>query len=78
MYRIITAALITLLAVPAFAADEPKTEEQKTIYAIGVALARQISVFDLTPAEFALVQQGLADSAPGKLPCLAKKASARV
>jgi FKBP-type peptidyl-prolyl cis-trans isomerase FkpA len=68
MYRIIIIALVTLLAVPAFAADGPKTEEQKTFYAIGVALARQVAVFDLTPAEFVLVQQGFADSAPGKKP----------
>jgi FKBP-type peptidyl-prolyl cis-trans isomerase FkpA len=68
MYRIVTAVLITLLAVPAFAADGPKTEEQKTMYAIGVALARQLGVFDLTPEEYVVVQQGFADSAPGKKP----------
>jgi FKBP-type peptidyl-prolyl cis-trans isomerase FkpA len=68
MRRIIFAALITLLAMPAFAADEPKTEEQKTLYAIGVVMARQLSAFSLTPAEFELVNQGLTDTMAGKTP----------
>ncbi|MCM2359324.1 MAG: FKBP-type peptidyl-prolyl cis-trans isomerase [Geobacteraceae bacterium] len=68
MHRLIIAALIALLAIPAFAADEPKTEEQKTLYAIGLALARQLSSFNLTPAEFEFVKQGLMDGATGKTP----------
>jgi len=68
MRRIIFAALITLLAIPAFAADEPKTEEQKTLYAIGVVLARQLSAFNLSSAEFELVKQGLTDTMAGKTP----------
>ena len=68
MHRLIIAALITLLAMPAFAADEPKSEEQKTLYAIGLAVARQLSVFGLTPAELELVKQGLTDAATGKKP----------
>jgi FKBP-type peptidyl-prolyl cis-trans isomerase FkpA len=68
MRRIIFAALIALLAIPAFAAEEPKTEEQKTLYAIGVVLARQLSTFSLTPAEFELVKQGLTDTMAGKTP----------
>jgi len=70
MRRLIIAVLITLLAVPAFAADAPKTEDEKTIYAIGIALARQLAVFNLTPGEFELVQRGFADSAPGKQPAV--------
>lgn len=68
MHRLIIAVLITLLAIPAFAAVTPKTENERTIYAIGIALARQLAVFDLTPEEFELVQQGFADSAPGNQP----------
>jgi FKBP-type peptidyl-prolyl cis-trans isomerase FkpA len=68
MRRIILAAFITLLAVPAFAVEEPKTEQEKTIYAIGVVLGRQLSVFSLTPAEFELVKQGLTDTMAGKTP----------
>jgi FKBP-type peptidyl-prolyl cis-trans isomerase FkpA len=68
MHRLIIAALVTLLAIPAFAADEPKTEEQKTFYAIGLAIARQITPFSLTPAEFEFVKQGLTDGTTGKTP----------
>ena len=50
------------LAVPAFAAD-PKleTEDQKTIYAIGLALAQSLQPYNLTPAELELVKAGLTD-----------------
>ena len=64
MQRILIAALILLLALPAYAAkkkpvSKPLTEEQKTFYAIGLVLARQLEVFDLTPAELRLVKRGL-------------------
>jgi len=68
MHRIIIAALITTLTVPAFAADEPKTEEEKTLYAIGVVMARQLSAFSLTSTEFEFVKQGLMDAMAGKKP----------
>jgi len=68
MRRTIIAILITLLALPAFAADEPKTEEQKTLYAIGLAMNREISVFNLSPAEVEFVIQGFRDAATGKKP----------
>ena len=68
MRRFIITALIALIAIPAFAADEPKTEEQKTLYAIGLVIARQLSVFSLTPAEFEFVKQGLTDGVSGKTP----------
>lgn len=68
MHRLIIAALITLLAIPALAADEKMTEEQKTFYAIGLALARQLSAFSVTPAEFEMVKQGLTDGMTDKQP----------
>jgi FKBP-type peptidyl-prolyl cis-trans isomerase FkpA len=68
MHRLIIATLVVLLAVPAFAADEPKTDEQKTLYAVGLIVARQLAVFNLTPAEFEFVKQGLADGVVGKTP----------
>jgi FKBP-type peptidyl-prolyl cis-trans isomerase FkpA len=68
MRTLITAALATLLALPAFAA-EPKTEDQKTLYAVGLVMARQLSVFELTPAELDFVKQGLSDgTTSGKTP----------
>ena len=68
MQRLIVTMLTALLALPAFAADMPKTEEQKTLYAIGLALSRQVSSFNLTPAELELVKQGLTDAGTGKKP----------
>ncbi|HEY6009691.1 MAG TPA: FKBP-type peptidyl-prolyl cis-trans isomerase [Geobacteraceae bacterium] len=68
MRRLIITVLIALTALPAFAAEEPKTAEQKTLYAVGLIIARQLSVFDLTPAEFEFVKQGLSDAMAGKTP----------
>lgn len=68
MRRLIMTALIALLAIPAFAAEEPKTEEQKALYAVGLIMARQLAVFNLTPAEFEIVKQGLTDAMTGKTP----------
>jgi FKBP-type peptidyl-prolyl cis-trans isomerase FkpA len=68
MRRFIIATLVTLIAIPAFAADEPKTDEQKTLYAIGLAVARELSIFSLTPAELEFVKQGLTDAVTGKTP----------
>ncbi|NTV49707.1 MAG: FKBP-type peptidyl-prolyl cis-trans isomerase [Geobacteraceae bacterium] len=42
------------------------TEDQKTLYAIGLSVSRSLSVFNLTPAEFELVKQGLTDAQSGK------------
>ncbi len=68
MHRIIIALLVTLIAIPAFAADEPKTEEQKTLYVIGLVVARELSVFNLTPEELEFVKQGITDAVTGKKP----------
>ena len=42
-------------------AAEPTTEEQKTLYTLGVLLSQQIDTFSLKPEELAMVQKGLAD-----------------
>jgi FKBP-type peptidyl-prolyl cis-trans isomerase FkpA len=68
MRRLIIAAVVTLIAVPAFAVDEPKTEDQKTLYAIGEVLGRQLSVLSLSQDEMEMVKQGMTDSAAGKKP----------
>ena len=60
-------ALAVAFAIPsAFAAD--MTEDQKTLYAIGLALGQQASVFSLTPAELEFVKKGLSDSVAGAKP----------
>jgi FKBP-type peptidyl-prolyl cis-trans isomerase FkpA len=71
MQRIIISALILLMALPAYAAKKrpvsrPLTEEQKALYAIGLVLARQLEVFDLTPAELRMVKRGLSDAVKGR------------
>jgi FKBP-type peptidyl-prolyl cis-trans isomerase FkpA len=40
-----------------------KTDEEKTVYALGLAIARSIGSFELSPAEVELVKQGIGDGA---------------
>ena len=61
---LVLAALVAV-AVPAFAAD-PSTEDEKVLYAIGLAVSQNLSWFALSEAELKMVQQGLADGALGK------------
>jgi FKBP-type peptidyl-prolyl cis-trans isomerase FkpA len=42
------------------------SEEQKTLYAIGLTVSRSLSVFNLTPEELEIVKQGITDSVIGK------------
>ena len=42
------------------------TDEQKTIYALGLSMARSLGQFDLTPAEIEIVKRALSDSLAGK------------
>lgn len=65
MRRLLLSALALSLAAGA-RAQQPQTEDQKTLYAIGVLVGKQLDVFGLSPAEFAMVKQGLDDTAAGK------------
>jgi FKBP-type peptidyl-prolyl cis-trans isomerase FkpA len=42
------------------------TDDEKTIYAIGLSIAKSLTPLDLSPSELQLVKQALADSAAGK------------
>lgn len=64
MHKLFTVVLMLITASQAFAMD-PKTEEQKTLYAIGQTVFKSLAVFNLTPAEFEFVKQGLTDSHAG-------------
>jgi len=66
MRKIIVILFIVLLAVPAFAASDPSTDEQKALYAIGVHIAKQLDFFNFTADEFEYVQQGISDKVNGK------------
>ncbi len=68
MKILVSFILVAMLAVPAFAADAPKTEDQKTLYAVGLVVARQLAVFRLTPGELEFVKQGISDGVTGKTP----------
>ncbi|MBI3629868.1 MAG: FKBP-type peptidyl-prolyl cis-trans isomerase [Candidatus Rokubacteria bacterium] len=63
MRTLVTCTFVLLLAGAALAADGPelKTEEDKTLYALGQALSRSLGSFSLTEAELAQVEAGLAD-----------------
>lgn len=50
------------------AAGELQTDDQKTLYALGLALARNLEPFGLSDAEIETVKQGLADGALGRPP----------
>ena len=44
---------------------EPKTEEEKTLYALGLSLGNNIASFKLTGPELEMVKAGLSDAATG-------------
>jgi FKBP-type peptidyl-prolyl cis-trans isomerase FkpA len=59
---------LALLASPANTGEVPaalKTENQKVLYSLGVALGRNISVFSLSTEELKFVTMGLKDSVLG-------------
>src|SRR5512137_2650115 len=65
--RIIVAAALLALSVPAFAAaPEPKTEDDKTMYALGALVSRNFKDFKLNPDQVKQVQAGMSDSLTGK------------
>jgi len=47
-------------------APKPMTDEQKTIYALGLSMYRSLGQFDLSPAELDIIKKALTDSAAGK------------
>jgi len=68
MKLILMTTLILLFAVPAFPAGKLITEDQKTLYGVGLVIARQLAVFNLTPRELKLVKRGLTDGVRGRKP----------
>jgi FKBP-type peptidyl-prolyl cis-trans isomerase FkpA len=42
------------------------TDDEKTIYSIGISIGQSLSMFNLTPAELELVKRAISDSAAGK------------
>jgi FKBP-type peptidyl-prolyl cis-trans isomerase FkpA/FKBP-type peptidyl-prolyl cis-trans isomerase FklB len=89
MRKLLGLLTLVLLGSVTFAADaELKTDDDKTFYALGIALSRNLAVFNLKPEELELVKQGLTDGVldkqkkvdfdafSGKIQTLAKNRSA--
>lgn len=72
--RFLVSGLVTLLCLgsaAAFAAaPEPTTDDQKTLYALGLAISQSLGSFTLSEAELEFVKAGLTDGVlkrPGKV-----------
>jgi len=63
MRTLAAALLVAFTLAPAARAADVKldTEDQKTLYALGLALSRNLGAFNLTPEELTTVEAGLAD-----------------
>ena len=72
LMRFIVSCLVTLLCLgttAAFAAaPEPTTDEQKTLYALGLAISQSLGTFSLNESELDLVKSGITDGVFKKLP----------
>lgn len=70
--RFIASCLATVLCLgtnAVFAAvPEPTTDEQKTLYALGLAISQSLGTFSLTEAELDLVKSGISDGVFKKTP----------
>jgi FKBP-type peptidyl-prolyl cis-trans isomerase FkpA len=59
----VTIAVLASASPPMRAAEQsaPQADDEKTLYALGVLISRNLEDFQLTPAEFARVKAGLTD-----------------
>lgn len=60
--------VMAMTATIASAADKTGGDEEKTFYAVGLSIARQLSVFNMTPGELETVIRGISDASAGKKP----------
>lgn len=51
-------------------AQELKTDDEKTIYALGMSIGRSIKSYDLTPAELEILKKGLTDASTNTRPAV--------
>ena len=65
----LTAVLLALTGLQA-SAQELKTEDDKTLYALGLSIGRSIKIFDLNPAELEMVKKGMTDAITGAKPAV--------
>lgn len=69
-FSAIFAALVLLLPMAATAADELKTDDEKTLYALGMVISRNLTTFGLSEEELEVVERGMADGVLGKKPAV--------
>ena len=62
------AFVLVMVSVVSAAPPEPKSEEQKTLYALGLFLSRSLAAFSLSQAELEMVKAGLTDGVQNRLP----------
>lgn len=67
---VVSCVLAGLVAAGSACAADPelKTDDDKTLYALGLVLANQLALFKLTPVELDLVKAGLTDGTLKKPP----------
>lgn len=64
----LTVAIVVASLSSVASAAELETDQDKTIYALGVALSRNLAPFNLSERELQLVTKGLSDALVGKKP----------
>jgi FKBP-type peptidyl-prolyl cis-trans isomerase len=64
----LTLALALCVAAATVRAAEPQTDEEKALYALGVAMATNITSVNVCDAELEFVKAGIVDGAKGKTP----------
>ncbi|MEP7013270.1 MAG: FKBP-type peptidyl-prolyl cis-trans isomerase [Acidobacteriota bacterium] len=62
---IVAGAVALLFAAQIGGAQDLKNDDEKTLYAIGAAISRNLAAFNLTTDEVKIVEQGLADGVAG-------------
>jgi FKBP-type peptidyl-prolyl cis-trans isomerase FkpA/FKBP-type peptidyl-prolyl cis-trans isomerase FklB len=60
--------LAACLAAAAPANADPKTEDEKVLYALGLAISQNLGSFNLTEAEMKMVEEGIRDGVLKKAP----------
>jgi FKBP-type peptidyl-prolyl cis-trans isomerase FkpA/FKBP-type peptidyl-prolyl cis-trans isomerase FklB len=68
MLKLMTAlaALLIAAATAGAATPELKTDEQKTLYALGLLISQNLATFNLNEAEIEIVKAGLTDGVLGR------------
>jgi FKBP-type peptidyl-prolyl cis-trans isomerase FkpA len=64
------AVLLAALVAGAALAQAPKSEDEKTIYALGLAVGQSIKAFNMSKPEFEIFKKAMADAIAGAKPAI--------